>query len=599
MKLLTRLSITALALALGAPLTWAQTAQDLSGTISLSPEEPTASWPASGEDNQLSPNYTATITVNVTSQGTVNGVSYALSSGPTTTPTSDDPNVIWVNPEAATFSLTNTATDTATAGLAVSCVWKPTGSGPGNPPPDITGAGDASLALLDSVATWTIARKTQWVNKELKWKVEFTDTNNLPIERCTVDTLESVETEPNIAAWDVVPKAAAGSLATLEGTAISTNTASLGKIKLTYNDGSVEETTSEELAFLKAELVSVGFSGDHMYTEWSTKTEIDPDDDTPIWEKTASPDKVVIYTKSTKPAAFAKFKLEPENAPNTTVILKVEKGTEEVAKQSGVDMDADADQEFWVNPIDFTKELSDKVKITQPALAWSLALDEDEGFVDVGSSTITFYWTADTPTTSPLYELGPQKACEYVDGNTDYAKRCSDGIASDIYYDPAKTAPAEPLKTYDDGAAVCDANALLLQYILKSIGADGGSVVYYWGGINPAVMSLYDSPDTPASFQCDRPELEGGAVPANPYFTYHAMTDVGGTIYDPSYGLEGAPSLTKLVPADEDNAPISTPLSPFPGPEDKDWNGNGIKDGAASIQTGSSLPPYEFNSWTP
>lgn len=34
-------------------------------------------------------------------------------------------------------------------------------------------------------------------------------------------------------------------------------------------------------------------------------------------------------------------------------------------------------------------------------------------------------------------------------------------------------------------------------------------------------------------------------VPANPYFTFHSMTTIGTTIYDPSYGLTGEPNYTE------------------------------------------------------
>jgi hypothetical protein len=265
---------------------------------------------------------------------------------------------------------------------------------------------------------------------------------------------------------------------TLSGTA-KTATPSLGKIKIKYNDGSDEERTSnDELAFVTAEIISAGFSGDHKYTEWSTKTAIDAADSDPIWKKIASPDKPVIYTKSAKPTAFATFKLEPKDAPASNVTLKVEMTvipltTVEVAKKLGVAMSPGPTQEFSVAPIAFSEGLSGKVEITKPPLAWSLSLDEAEGYFAAGSSTITFYWTHGTPTTSPLYDLGPQKACGYIAGNTDYAARCNKGIESDVWYDPAELDPPTILEVYDKLKAQCSGNALLLQYILKSIGADG------------------------------------------------------------------------------------------------------------------------------
>jgi len=156
-------------------------------------------------------------------------------------------------------------------------------------------------------------------------------------------------------------------------------------------------------------------------------------------------------------------------------------------------------------------------------------------------------------------------------------------VQQDIIYLPALVDVYHPLITYEVGHGMCYSNAKLLRYLLQSIGADGGSVVCYWGGSATELM-WYEVGTKRATFQVARPGEDG--VEANPFFGFHALTNIGGTLYDPSYGLIGAPAFTKLVPADVDNAPTGN----FPGVEDKDWNHNGTLDPAATVQSGAYPP---------
>lgn len=168
------------------------------------------------------------------------------------------------------------------------------------------------------------------------------------------------------------------------------------------------------------------------------------------------------------------------------------------------------------------------------------------------------------------------------------AEYCNEGIARDIAYVPELPDVLEPLSTYVVGAGQCYSHAKLLRYILRSIGADGGSVVSYWGG-SATEMTWYSRPfGGRATFQLIRPAIPEDGVAANPFFAFHAMTHIGGTVYDPSYGLIGAPNFIKLVPADVDNAPKGN----FPEAEDKDWNYSGTLDPAATVQTGPMPPAF-------
>jgi hypothetical protein len=83
-------------------------AEDFDGQLEIRLSAPTASWPDSGQSNELAPNYTATISVTVVESEEVGGVNYTLSSVPDATTGTSDTNVVWTE-SGTTFSITNTA----------------------------------------------------------------------------------------------------------------------------------------------------------------------------------------------------------------------------------------------------------------------------------------------------------------------------------------------------------------------------------------------------------------------------------------------------------------------------------------------------------
>lgn len=246
-------------------------ATDLTASLSISPANPTASWPKSGDYSSLAPNYTATINVAVAAGGTVNGKTYALVNGSLqATLSASDTNVIWTGSSGgSSFSVTNTAHDAATAGVTVECLWREVRGGggkkgPGAPLGEIRGLADASVSLLDSLIVWDYdppsREKVQKYNPtqdpEIKWSATFYDTNNFGIERWTLTSLTTTDVLPLGSAWTIIPRGQTVRYF-LDGFA-SSSVSTLGKINLAYNDGTPEERKSDELLMIPVTLVTPG-----------------------------------------------------------------------------------------------------------------------------------------------------------------------------------------------------------------------------------------------------------------------------------------------------------------------------------------------------
>ena len=113
------------------------------------------------------------------------------------------------------------------------------------------------------------------------------------------------------------------------------------------------------------------------------------------------------------------------------------------------------------------------------------------------------------------------------------------GVDNEIPYNPAiDLAGAHPLTAYtsEDGCQ-CNHLADLHRGLLRSVGIVG-NVQYHWGGLDSDTMASYEIgsiPTSRVSMRVSAPTHDG--VEANPHFTFHAVDESGGTLYDPSYGL--------------------------------------------------------------
>lgn len=144
------------------------------------------------------------------------------------------------------------------------------------------------------------------------------------------------------------------------------------------------------------------------------------------------------------------------------------------------------------------------------------------------------------------FDLGLDKIVEYAAGASSQqsiCRRMNSGIAGEIYYDPGfgslDPEGDHPLEVYSYGRAVCTFNAMLLQYLART-GGFSASDRYFWGGALSTRVDFYwySVPGNIVSFRVRWAAANDGAT-AYPHFRYHAVTNISGTIYDPSYGSVG------------------------------------------------------------
>ena len=270
----------------------ATAATNLSGQLQLSPSHPNDQWPPAGSAPQagdLSPNYTATISVNITSSGSANGINYTERSGSYKAQgMCPDPRAIWVGTAQSgnstsgtnTFHITNTAPNDVNASLSATCVWVPNGGGGGkggggSSPPNITGNGNAAVKLLKSVVVWNIQNTLQCADGQstLSWSAAFYDEDYRTIKV----NVNSVKPDPNTlspssATWNVqISSGSQGSVSTASGT-VASNDGSVAKLQILYNDGASEtNTSSTKLTFFDLDLQEIDFTSDHnVMTDYDT-----------------------------------------------------------------------------------------------------------------------------------------------------------------------------------------------------------------------------------------------------------------------------------------------------------------------------------------
>jgi hypothetical protein len=191
-------------------------------------------------------------------------------------------------------------------------------------------------------------------------------------------------------------------------------------------------------------------------------------------------------------------------------------------------------------------ELSDKVMSSKLTLRWAYSFDKKIWF-DMGiSGPHIIHQVENTPREAPLYDLAVAKACKYINGHTEHAKKLCKGIADEISYNPAHNVAGNPLGIYDVGQCQCSNNADLMRYLCRSIGIKA-SVIWIWGGRSAGEVLFYHGVSgVYGSFRVLAPANDSAVV--NPHFTFHVETEVGADIYDPSYGNSGLIILDETAP---------------------------------------------------
>lgn len=258
--------------------------EDISDSLTVTPKNPSITWPPSGTSNLLAPKRTITLTVTVLPGEDNNGIYYNVKEVRLLDASCDDPNVLWTKPAGGqgAYQLVNTSEDFCGARFSVKAVWTPAptdGRGPGTPPPDIEGSIAATLNLLDSrayfsftpepnvgpniaVATSTTA---DGAPAQINGFVEFADgagrkltvkLNDFHPALTWYEQDNGLPTPSN--QWFLVH----GQLPTETQRwefAVLDAFASTGTLTANWNDGTDESATSEEiLNFLRIKLVSGG-----------------------------------------------------------------------------------------------------------------------------------------------------------------------------------------------------------------------------------------------------------------------------------------------------------------------------------------------------
>jgi hypothetical protein len=352
-------------------------------------------------------------------------------------------------------------------------------------------------------------------------------------------------------------------------------------------------------------VTDVGFTGDHTMRLYSTYGSIDdPDGSTPTWVR-GGINNPVAYTKGTNPTVFAKFTITPTPARSINALLRIKVGGNVITPAQNVPVTLSGNT---VSVSGVTLNGSglgnSMVKKGTYSFDWEVSLDNGQNWKPAGTSEAHLvYWTFAAPKGVDCNESDPMdiKNCTFVNvwGRTGFKylfdlalekalvalpsnAQTSDAIAKALaaqvdgylIYNPAGVATGEPdthhpLIMYENplfrGLAQCSAQANLLRGLLRSIGLDA-QTIYFWGGKprNPVNLdeggTVYVYPYRsvqgllPETFKTQRPRssetLPGFprvTVDANPHFTFHAMVQIDGKYYDPSYGQDIPQGFTNVV----------------------------------------------------
>ena len=258
----------------------------------------------------------------------------------------------------------------------------------------------------------------------------------------------------------------------------------------------------------------------------------------------------VAYAKEANPTMFATFSITP-SAPSMSAKIRVKNGDTVIATKdvtiSGTSVN--------ITGITTTSASETTVKTTAPSFTWEISYDDGGNWSSIGNTgPHTIYWTYAAPLSPPfqesfggttdaaLYDLALQKACGAANGASDVATivdQINQQVAADTFYDPGRLLTGHPLNAYTHNSLCADL-ASLLRGLVRSIGIDG-SVQYIWAGSNSITETLFirgsvgDQGSFNPTFRIIRGAQDGAET--NPHFAYHAVVPVGGTWYDPSYGL--------------------------------------------------------------
>lgn len=320
---------------------------------------------------------------------------------------------------------------------------------------------------------------------------------------------------------------------------------------------------------------SVGFTGDFALRQWDAdftkRKRIDqPDGSEATWNRASDPKLAVAYKRGANPTMFATFVVEPAQSVARPAQIRVKKGDTIVATKSA-DIGAGRSEVKGITVSFNGLESTATVKRADYEFTWEVSFNNGSNWQPVGKSgPHKLYWTwdnplgdmwrnmdaetefptADGPEIGTLYDEAMQRAAGAAEGKStvdDIVANITKRLASQLIYDPCASDPDDhPLIITNLRNAQCPSNATLLRGLLRSIGINA-ETNYYYGGINATNQILiYTWANVgPQSFRVKRAASNEGPnagnscpnVERDPHFVFHALVEVAGKVYDPSYGL--------------------------------------------------------------
>jgi hypothetical protein len=336
----------------------------------------------------------------------------------------------------------------------------------------------------------------------------------------------------------------------------------------------VVEVKIEELSFLN----------DHVLTDWYSNPKLMILD--PVWIRTTNWNKEICYTKGTHPTVKAKISVLnlTQNGGNPNIncnySLHVKDATSTIIGMiSGTINGTTIEPEIGFNE---SYTIINSVQTTSESFYWEIKLSTDE-WCSIGvSGPHKIFWTENDPPNDyifsntmgtlflPLYNYALEKACGYVNGNSDIRKKITQGIAIDIQqYCPWQQLAfnEHPLLAYDNSYCVqCTDFSSLLNGLLRSIGITDGETTFIWAGSSTSLTTYCENSDPACNsnesnitFQVQA--AQKGQIGPNPHFRFHAVVNTGNALYDPTYGEGPFLTLTFL-----ETAGNSRPMDPLGSP---------------------------------
>lgn len=343
---------------------------------------------------------------------------------------------------------------------------------------------------------------------------------------------------------------------------------------------SARETRAATHGLQTITLQQLGFTGDHMIASVSSlggsrgPNIDDADGSAPVWTLGGGAAQLVAYTAGTPPTMFANFDVSPAislDVPNVQVRALV--GNTVVGELSGLVMTGTVianGSDGWARGIGGGSPIpgSSSVGLVSEEIKFEVSTDGGRVWFNADSAAISIVFTVATPTPpgADLREDALLAGASAASSAATPAEGLRNLVQSGVSYDPSKFMPSSFATTDAVMEAFtiphqCDSQAYLLRYLAMTLGIPA-DVKYFWLGTTSErwlflVRSIgWHGP----SFQCDRPAED--SAPFHPHFLFHALTEIGGTLHDPSYDRTGLPGILERAPG---ASPILGPRSTFMG----------------------------------